>query len=72
MPVFEIGDLIMGDLSPAASPFEVSTGGAEGIAGRAAGACGYILGVIAGTAPSIPAPGRKSSSGPPTKSYPGH
>jgi hypothetical protein len=79
MPVFEIGDLIMAELRPAAAtslaavgPFAALSGLADGAQGRAAGAGGYILGVMAGTAP-LTSPGLpKSPSGSPTKSYPGH
>jgi hypothetical protein len=79
MPVFEIGDLFMGEVRPAlasslakAGPFEVVSGLADGLEGRAAGAGGYILGVVAGTAPLISLWLPKCPSGSPTKSYPGH
>jgi len=72
MPVFEIGDLDMGELRPAVGLFGTFSGLADGRAGRAARAGGYILGVIAGRAPLISAWVLKSPSGLPTKSYPGH
>jgi hypothetical protein len=79
MPVFEIGDLIMGEVRPAAVSsraaaglFEVLSGLVDGPEGRAAGAGGYILGVMAGTAPLTSFWLPKSPSGSPTKSYPGH
>jgi len=79
MPVFEIGDLFMGEVRPAAasslaaaSLFEALSGLADGSESRAAGAGGYILGVMAGTAPLTSPWLPKSPSGSPTKSYPGH
>jgi hypothetical protein len=79
MPVFEIGDLIMAELRRAASSslaaaglFEALSGLADGPKGRAAGTGGYILGVMAATAPLISPGLPKSPSGSPTKSYPGH
>jgi hypothetical protein len=79
MPVFEIGDLIMAELRPvpvsslaAAGLFEALSGLADGPEGRAAGAGGYILGVMARTAPLNSPWLPKSPSGSPTKSYPGH
>ena len=79
MPVFEIGDLIMGEVRralasslAAAGLLEALFGLADGPESRAAGAGGYILGVTAGTAPLISSGLPKSPSGSPTKSYPGH
>jgi len=79
MPVFEIGDLIMGEVRPAAASSlaaaglcEVLSGLADGPSGRAAGTDGYILGVVAATAPLISPGLPKSPSGSPTKSYPSH
>jgi hypothetical protein len=79
MPVFEIGDLIMGEVRPAAASSLVAagllkalSGLADGPSGRAAGTDGYILGVVAATAPLNSPWLPKSPSGSPTKSYPGH
>jgi urease accessory protein len=79
MPVFEIGDLIMGEVRPAAASslaaaglFEALSGLADGPSGRAAGTDGYILGVMVGTAPLSSPWLSKSPSGSLTKSYPGH
>ena len=79
MPVFEIGDLIMGEVRralasslTAAGLLEALFGLVDGSQDHAAGAGGYILGVMAGTAPLISPWLPKSPSGSPTKSYPGH
>jgi hypothetical protein len=79
MPDFEIGDLIMGEVRPAAA-FSLAAAGlvaalsalADGPAGGAAGSGCYILGVMAGTALLISSCVPESPSGLPTKSYPGH
>ena len=79
MPVCEIGDLIIGDVRPAAASrlvaaglFAALSGLADGPADGVVGSSCYILGVMAGTALLISSCVPESSSGPPTKSYPGH
>jgi hypothetical protein len=79
MPVFEIGDLIMGEVRRAlassltvAGLFAALSALADGPAGGAAGSGCYILGVMAGRALLISSCVPESLSGPPTKSYPGH
>ena len=79
MPVFESGDLIIGDVRPAAASrlvaaglFAARSGLADGPADGVAGSGCYILGVVVGTALLISSCVLESPSGPPTKSYPGH
>jgi hypothetical protein len=79
MPVFESGDLIIGELyaravasPPVARVCEVSCGVGGAGEVRNVGSGGYILGVVMKIPLLMSSCVSKSLAGPPTKSYPGH